>query len=268
MATLCLRFRQCGTQLLVPKRCRDLKNCLSKAVLKYNVLLDINQQSKPSFKVENSLKSVVAPFINLRYYGDVKQNKNKPAIKKDDDKKLSIFQRFKKMYKEYWYVLVPVHIVTSIGWFGGFYYMAISGVDIVPLLETFHVSQTIIDSMKDSHMGYFAIAYACYKIATPVRYTVTLGGTTISINYLTKWGYIKPVPSPGQIKAYYKEHKEQIWEQVLETKHDIKEKADKIKGNLDDKLEKGIHKFEEKLRDKKEQIKKKTSIFKDIKNEK
>lgn len=43
----------------------------------------------------------------------------------DGDKKLSIFQRFKLMYKEYWYVLLPVHIGTSACWLGGFYYMAI-----------------------------------------------------------------------------------------------------------------------------------------------
>lgn len=38
--------------------------------------------------------------------------------------KLSIFKRFKQMYRDYWYVLLPVHLVTSVGWFGGFYYIA------------------------------------------------------------------------------------------------------------------------------------------------
>lgn len=37
------------------------------------------------------------------------------------EEKLSLVQRFKKMYKDYWYVLIPVHIVTSVGWFGSFY---------------------------------------------------------------------------------------------------------------------------------------------------
>lgn len=46
------------------------------------------------------------------------------ATKVTAEKKLSIFQRFKQMYKDYWYVLVPVHLVTSAAWFGGFYYMA------------------------------------------------------------------------------------------------------------------------------------------------
>jgi len=36
--------------------------------------------------------------------------------------KQSIFARFKAMYKDYWYVLLPVHVVTSLGWISGFYY--------------------------------------------------------------------------------------------------------------------------------------------------
>lgn len=35
---------------------------------------------------------------------------------------LGLFARFKKMYKEYWYVLVPVHLTTSAVWLGTFYY--------------------------------------------------------------------------------------------------------------------------------------------------
>lgn len=37
---------------------------------------------------------------------------------------LGLFARFKKMYKEYWYVLLPVHVVTSAGWLTGFYYLS------------------------------------------------------------------------------------------------------------------------------------------------
>lgn len=36
--------------------------------------------------------------------------------------KKSLFQRFKQMYKDYWYVLIPVHCVTSVFWAGGFYF--------------------------------------------------------------------------------------------------------------------------------------------------
>lgn len=39
------------------------------------------------------------------------------------EKKLSMFQKIKKMWKEYWYVVFPVHLVTSAVWAGGFYYL-------------------------------------------------------------------------------------------------------------------------------------------------
>uniref|UniRef100_A0A6P7HGZ0 Uncharacterized protein C18orf19 homolog A-like n=1 Tax=Diabrotica virgifera virgifera TaxID=50390 RepID=A0A6P7HGZ0_DIAVI len=137
--------------------------------------------------------------------------------------KLTLFQKFKQMYRDYWYILVPVHLVTSSIWFGGFYYMAKSGIDIVHILESWHVSEKVLNPLRDSSMGYLAVAYACYKIATPARYTVTLGGTTISINYLKKWGYIKPVPSAERMKEIYQEKKENITKTVREG---IKEKKE------------------------------------------
>merc|ERR1719481_23417 len=30
-----------------------------------------------------------------------------------------IIKKFKKMMKDYWYVLIPVHVATSLVWFGG-----------------------------------------------------------------------------------------------------------------------------------------------------
>lgn len=42
-----------------------------------------------------------------------------------DEKPLTLVAKFKKMAKEYWYVLIPVHAVTSVGWIGGFYYASL-----------------------------------------------------------------------------------------------------------------------------------------------
>ena len=53
-----------------------------------------------------------------------------------------------------------------------------SGVDIVGVLENLGTSERIMNFLKESEAGYIALSYACYKIATPARYTVTLGGTT------------------------------------------------------------------------------------------
>ena len=63
--------------------------------------------------------------------------------------------------------------------FGGFYIMLKSGVDIVGALEFVGTSEKLLGFLRNSEAGYYALSYACYKIATPVRYTVTVGGTTI-----------------------------------------------------------------------------------------
>lgn len=65
-------------------------------------------------------------FIDVRHFSHDEPPKKQITEKTEDqkEKKLSLFQRFKEMYKKYWYVLVPVHLVTSAFWFGGFYYLA------------------------------------------------------------------------------------------------------------------------------------------------
>lgn len=116
--------------------------------------------------------------------------------------------------------------------------MCFSGVDIPATLELINFSDKIVNSMRNSSMGYVAIAYALYKIVTPLRYAVTLGGTTVSIQYLKKWGYIKPLPKV-KLKQFYSNTKEgfkgkkddlieTMKESVKETKQGIQEKKSSI----------------------------------------
>ncbi|KAF0297575.1 Protein FAM210A [Amphibalanus amphitrite] len=138
---------------------------------------------------------------------------------KGDDpppEKPSIFKRFKQMYKDYWYVLVPVHLATSAVWFGSFYYASKSGIDVAGILESWGFSQTITDKLRNSAAGHIAVAYALYKLATPARYTVTLGGTTYSIKFLSERGYIKPVPSRQEMRDMYQDRRDEFREQSRE----------------------------------------------------
>lgn len=76
-------------------------------------------------------------FIHGQSALNCKQKSDEKNVKKDDtvDKtpdelieeynKLGLVARFKKMTKEYWYVLIPVHCFTSCFWFGGFYYASV-----------------------------------------------------------------------------------------------------------------------------------------------
>lgn len=82
-----------------------------------------------------------------------------------------------------------------------------SGLDVPSILQTLHISESIIETVKNSDLGHLAIAYLCYKVATPLRYAVTLGGTTVSIKYLVKQGHIKPVPTKQELIKMYEDKK-------------------------------------------------------------
>lgn len=74
-----------------------------------------NQKVKPAYSS--------SPIYFKQFSTSSRLFKNEEE-RKDNDTKLTLFQKFKKMYRDYWYVLVPVHLVTSAAWFGSFYYMA------------------------------------------------------------------------------------------------------------------------------------------------
>ncbi|XP_039958726.1 protein FAM210A [Bactrocera neohumeralis] len=182
----------------------------------------------------------LAPFVSSRHSFSTKKTadlagktdtKSSPVLADEDifgeASKLGLFAKFKLMYKKYWYVLLPVHVVTSIGWFGGFYYLSKSGVDIPLLLQHMHLSESIVERFQNSSMGHYAIAYLCYKVATPLRYAVTLGGTTVSIKYLVQAGHIKPIPSKRELLQMYEKNKADRAAAKLEG---IEEKQ-KTKGN-------------------------------------
>ncbi|XP_055336999.1 uncharacterized protein C18orf19 homolog A-like [Paramacrobiotus metropolitanus] len=119
--------------------------------------------------------------------------------------KPSYWQRFKEMYKSYWYVLLPVFALTSAGWMLLLYYLVKSGVDIVSLLERVGASEALLErfrleSSRSATYAYLASAYALYHVVAPLRYGLTLALTTLAIAYLRRWGYIRPVPSKERLQ--------------------------------------------------------------------
>ncbi|CAK9295708.1 unnamed protein product [Gordionus sp. m RMFG-2023] len=132
-----------------------------------------------------------------------------PEIPNENDKNLPLWQRFKIMMKKYWYVLIPVHAITTAFWLTSFWYAAKCGLDIIPLLEKLSIPEKYIDPIKKSGATNIAIAFALCKIISPIRYLVTLGVSTFSINYLRKFGYIKPIPSSQQIKRIVRNLREE-----------------------------------------------------------
>ncbi|XP_018333309.1 uncharacterized protein C18orf19 homolog A [Agrilus planipennis] len=213
---------------------------LSLAIRQHKLLMKVSRLNKFHFYANNEIYgsnwrmsqvSLSSPLLTRSLSEQKKEsNQGKDLHPKQ---KTTLFQRFKQMYRDYWYVLVPVHLVTSAAWFGGFYYLAKSGVDVVAILESMHISERIVNPLRDSSLGYIAVSYALYKIATPLRYTVTLGGTTISIKFLKEWGYIKPVPSKEQLKEMYKEKKDSLIITVREKRDELVQKKDQLKDKKD-----------------------------------
>lgn len=93
-----------------------------KELLVGKVTLQISQISR---SIHSSLK-----FANQNEDGKAKDNEflsntttsGVPPQNSTEPPKQSIIQKFKQMYKQYWYVLIPVHCFTSIFWAGGFYF--------------------------------------------------------------------------------------------------------------------------------------------------
>ncbi|XP_051019481.1 protein FAM210A [Acomys russatus] len=170
--------------------------------------------------------------LSKRVFSSSATSQETPSEKKEEpdplqDKSISLYQRFKKTFRQYGKVLIPVHLITSGIWFGTFYYAAIQGVNVVPFLELIGLPDSVVDILKNSQSGNALTAYAMFKIATPARYTVTLGGTSFTVKYLRSHGYMS---TPPPVKEYLQDRME-------ETKELITEKMEETKGRLTERLQ-------------------------------
>ncbi|CAG5120736.1 unnamed protein product [Candidula unifasciata] len=171
----------------------------------------IHYENQDRITRRNSEVSVAAKSTlegNLKAADPPVENTN--SSESEPVQKLTLYQRFKKTYKEHGKVLVAVHLLTSTVWFGSFYTLARCGFDIVPYLENWNFSEKVIAPFRSGGLGDVALAYLLYKLATPARYTVTIGGTNLAIKYLRKEGKIPQVPKEDSIRSLYREGKEDL----------------------------------------------------------
>ncbi|CAL8247893.1 unnamed protein product [Lota lota] len=190
--------------------------------------------------------------------GSTQPGEESPDIDPLQDKSIGLIQRFKKTFKQYGKVMIPVHLVTSSIWFGTFYYAAMKGVNVVPFLELIGLPESIVGLLRNSSSGYALTAYAMYKIATPARYTVTLGGTSLSVQYLRRHGYFS---TPPPVKDY-------IQDKMEETKEKFSEKMEVTKERLTEKMEETKEMFSERMEETKERLSEKMEETKDKLSEK
>lgn len=100
------------------------------------------------------------------------------------------------------------------------------------------------------------------QIATPARYTVTLGGTSLSVQYLRKHGYFS---TPPPVKDYFQdkmeETKEKLTEKMEETRDRFTEKMEETKGRISGKMEETKDKLSEKLQETKDRVSEGKAFF-------
>lgn len=92
-----------------------------------NLHKSIHSSSAVYFKYSNLLadKQKVGGNVKIKSTTTTTDSAKTPDMSLEaleEVEKLGLFARFKKMAKDYWYVLIPVHVATSSLWLGGFYY--------------------------------------------------------------------------------------------------------------------------------------------------
>ncbi|XP_018596969.1 uncharacterized protein C18orf19 homolog A isoform X2 [Scleropages formosus] len=123
------------------------------------------------------------------------------------DKSIGLTQRFKKTFKQ--------------------------GVNVVPFLEYVGFPEKLVSLMEKSQSGYAITAYAMFKMATPARYTVTLAGTSLSVKYLRRHGYMStPPPVKEYLQDKMEETRERLSEKMGETKDKLSEKLQETKDKV------------------------------------
>lgn len=94
-----------------------------------------------------------------------------------------------------------------------------------------------------------------FKIATPARYTVTLGGTSITVKYLRKHGYMStPPPVTEYLQDRMEETKERLSGKMEETRDMISEKMEETKDRITEKMEETKDRITEKIQETKDKV--------------
>ena len=104
-------------------------------------------------------------------------------------------------------------------------------------MKFFWLSQEYIDNLSNSPYTYGAFAYALYEIAKPVRYTVTVGLTTVAVKYLSEKGILKT----SNLKSELKEQKDKGQEKISEFKEKGKDRLKEIPDKYTEEWQKFIN---------------------------
>lgn len=93
-------------------------------------------------------------------------------VMKSEETPTGLFAKLKFYFKRYWYIALPVHCVGSVLWFTGAYILVKSGIDIIALLQWFHIPEALIEKVKSTpeSAGVIVIALILYKVKFIFRF--------------------------------------------------------------------------------------------------
>jgi len=160
----------------------------------------------------------------------------------------SLMARFKQMLKDYWYIIIPVEIGTSIIWYAGIFLSLKSGVDLVNILSSIGVSEENLAKLPAAggDAGYHALAFVCYKIISPIRHGLSLGISAAVVSGLekTRPGYLR---TSSSIAQEARETKDDLKEKYDEKMAEGREKIDELKCRADEKRTEARKQIEERM---------------------
>ncbi|KAI9905688.1 hypothetical protein PsorP6_013743 [Peronosclerospora sorghi] len=120
----------------------------------------------------------------------VEKVENEQMQPNEEHQQKSWRQRAKRFAIEYGPVGVLTHIVLSVLSFSAIYVGVSSGVDVKAILDSVGLSNSVSNSATSS-AGSFFIAYAIYKLLTPIRWPLTFAVTPIVLRVLRRRGYMQ-----------------------------------------------------------------------------
>nr|CAD2190178.1 unnamed protein product [Meloidogyne enterolobii] len=121
--------------------------------------------------------------------------KQKLEDEKNENIPSGLFQKLKYYLKRYWYIAIPVHYVLFACWFGVFYLAVHFGLNVVGLLEFFHLPENWIQKVREMPKAASTLTatFILIKIFTPIRYASTIIGTNLTYKALKHLGWLRTV---------------------------------------------------------------------------
>lgn len=158
------------------------------------------------------------------------------------------------MVKDYWYIIIPVEVATSIFWYGSIFFSLQAGLDIAALLESLGASEATLAKLPSSEAGYHALTFICYKVISPLRHGISLAISSVVVARLEKTspGYLR---TSGQLAQEGKERSKEGVDYVKAKSEDAKERYEEHREDLRERYEDAKERYEDKKEEMKDEMK-------------